>query len=75
MIKDAPLVDQYMYDNTFSERFSDGIGLIYFVFTVIFVTQYFFRKLFGLLILKAVKSLCSVACACCLQSERQKEKE
>jgi len=37
MIKNVSLVDQYMYNNTFSERFTEGIGLIYFIFGILFV--------------------------------------
>lgn len=75
VVKDVSIVDQYVNNNTFSSRFSDGIGLIYLLFTFIIAFQFIFRKLVGSLLIQIFKSLCGVACACCIQSDDQRERE
>lgn len=75
IVKDVPFIDQFLLENTFSQRFTDGIGLVYLCFVVLIVAQFIFRKVFGVLFLSAFRNLCGVACACCLQSEKQKERE
>lgn len=44
VVKSVSLVDQYVYGNSFSERFSDGIGLVYAVFAFLIAAQFIFRK-------------------------------
>lgn len=69
-VKSVDVVDQSLSENSFTKRFSSGLGLVYLIFIILIIVGFIFQKfIIGLLIL-ICKPVCKATC-CCLHNSKQ----